>query len=156
MGSSTTGRTTSTTPGGDPPSTTSSKMKKLTTVPLANTPRWAFRKDNNFLDNCIEITKYLLIWSLGSEQTLFTSRARQLIRNHAIKEKERPLFLYVAYQNIHGPLTVPPRFLKGRYEPKNRRELATGEHSSDVSSLNVINHFSIQPPSVPWMRALEK
>lgn len=38
---------------------------------------------------------------------LFTNRAEKLIENHTIYFPNQPLFLYLAYQNVHEPAQVP-------------------------------------------------
>ncbi|XP_055958305.1 arylsulfatase B [Patella vulgata] len=41
------------------------------------------------------------------KQFFFADRAQQIIRKH---DKEKPLFMYLAFQNPHGPVEVPKKY----------------------------------------------
>ena len=59
-------------------------------------------------------------------QTLFTEKAREIIQDHSNKEAEdHPLFLYVAYQNIHGPPEVPHSHIRVN-DPHGQRKIVSG------------------------------
>eukprot|EP01084_Bolivina_argentea_P014017 26223_1 len=41
----------------------------------------------------------------------FTDQATEIIKNHSRSDSGRPLFLYLAYQNVHLPAEAPPKYL---------------------------------------------
>jgi arylsulfatase A-like enzyme len=41
---------------------------------------------------------------------IFAAEAQRLIRNHASSKTTKPMYLYVAMQNVHAPIEVPERF----------------------------------------------
>ncbi|KAK7097264.1 arylsulfatase J-like [Littorina saxatilis] len=57
---------------------------------------------------------------------LFTRQAEQVIRQHAASASSKPLFLYLAYQSVHGPLQVPEQYMEQYQdiEDTNRRTYA--------------------------------
>ena len=42
---------------------------------------------------------------------IFADHASSLIRDHAANSSERPLFLYLPFQDTHGPLQAPKKFI---------------------------------------------
>ncbi len=66
-------------------------------------------------------------------QTLFTEKAEEIIRDHSYKEGI-PLFLYVAYQNIHGPIEVPYGYIRDD-APRGARKIVSGK--GNVKSMHV-------------------
>lgn len=74
---------------------------------------------------------------------LYGDRAAKIIKDH---DPNTPLFLYVAFQNIHGPMQVPETFKK-QYRGSNlnrARKLTSGEFLMILSSIigSHSNHFS--------------
>ncbi len=62
-------------------------------------------------------------------QTLFANRATEIIQKHASQDSQDPLFLYVAFQNIHTPIEVPKQYIDAD-RPKGLRRTAEGVPNS--------------------------
>ena len=43
---------------------------------------------------------------------MYTERAINVLREHAEKQSDTPLFMYLAYQSVHTPLEVPDHYMK--------------------------------------------
>ncbi|KAK3800064.1 hypothetical protein RRG08_015032 [Elysia crispata] len=57
---------------------------------------------------------------------MYTERAINVLREHAEKQTDTPLFMYLAYQSVHTPLEVPDHYLKPyrHIKDKKRRSYA--------------------------------
>ena len=65
-------------------------------------------------------------------QDLFTDHAVDLLRNQSAVDPSdrRPLFLYLAFQNVHVPNEVPDKYtaLYGNIKPRNHMEKERKTH----------------------------
>lgn len=71
---------------------------------------------------------------------LFTRKAIQAIDN---RDKSKPLFLYLAYQAVHGPVEVPQKYMEPfeHIKDKTRRTYAGMVLAMDEAIYNLTNHL---------------
>ncbi len=71
---------------------------------------------------------------------LFTSRVQDIVEKH---DQTKPLFIYLPYQSVHGPLQAPQEYID-RYsniQDKNRRRFAGMVSIMDEAVKNVTDSF---------------
>ncbi|XP_053375357.1 arylsulfatase B-like [Mercenaria mercenaria] len=68
-------------------------------------------------DQPVDITKYNGSYST----TLFTNKVKHMIQKH---DSDKPLFVFLPYQAVHGPLQVPVKYLE-QYENVNNSKRKT-------------------------------
>ncbi|KAK7491343.1 hypothetical protein BaRGS_00017444 [Batillaria attramentaria] len=75
--------------------------------------------------NCYNISGEELFSENGTYSThLFTRQAVNIVKNHS---PSKPLFLYLAYQSVHGPLEVPDIYMEPYQDIQNvRRRIYAG------------------------------
>ena len=98
---------------------TSSTMTSWTLVPVEPTPQYVY------LLASVSFTCFMEAYRTIIVQTLFTAKAREIIQDHSNEDTDHPLFLYVAYQNIHGPPEVPHSHIRDN-DPHGQRKIISG------------------------------